>query len=434
MGEQFKASPTEISGLGNYVLAVNDGVTQAVNLVKQHTAATGEFKGLMDALREPIDTLHAATSTRLETLPPSLSGTSVSLKQTAWNYTTTERTSALGFEHTKQQIIDKAPFAPPFSPSSISGTPENNDRFIRWDVVDDVPGAVAFRTPTPVDVIPPPSENVDWNALIEDTAGWLADADSAIERLVRWSPLTAALNPLAGNWLELKRIGNTYGKAGTALGTSGDDLIWSSKEIDSYWDGAAAIAYTTYSTNMANGLEWNAAAGRLIDTGLQIAAQGLEDAARATIELIKEGLSRLIKVDSWQGVLKVAAKVIPYAGTAAAVGEVSALLTEVGKEIHQMIEAITSTIDALKAFIEFCEDPIGSTSGQMDAAAQRKIDEKLQPINALVNEYNAAEANAEQKAQDVEDLLTAADIQALLNQPKTPFSVGTDNQPWEDAQ
>ena len=89
------------------------------------------------------------------------------------------RAAALGIAHTREQEYNTNPFIPPAE--VVLGTAP--DPVIRVPVVDDVPGAVALTAPREIDVEPPPSESVDWNALIEESAGWLADADSAIATL-----------------------------------------------------------------------------------------------------------------------------------------------------------------------------------------------------------------------------------------------------------
>ena len=164
--------------------------------------------------------------------------------------------------------------------------------------VTDVPGVESIGTVSPVDVSPPPAQEVDWPAVIEDTAGWLGDADEAIRTLTGWSPLKEALQPVSGNWMELRRIGLVYGKSGTAFDSVAGDLALGDRQIDAHWNGRAAVSYTHNSTAMRRGLEWEGAAGGLLSRGLQLAADKLQEAAKAVLRLLKEGLSRFIKVDS----------------------------------------------------------------------------------------------------------------------------------------
>ncbi|NED59837.1 hypothetical protein G3I15_02730, partial [Streptomyces sp. SID10244] len=86
----LKAEPEWISGLGNRVLALNANVLRTVNLVTSHSGSTGEFKGLMGVLKSPVNSLRDATVGRQGTLSPAMHGTSVNLKQAAWNYTSTD--------------------------------------------------------------------------------------------------------------------------------------------------------------------------------------------------------------------------------------------------------------------------------------------------------------------------------------------------------
>ncbi|WAC57576.1 WXG100 family type VII secretion target [Gordonia sp. SL306] len=413
----LKAEPDWISGLGNHVLALNANVLRTVNLVNSHSGSTGEFKGLMDNLKDPIDTLCRATVRRQSTLGPAMQGTSVNLKQAAWNYTSTDHEAALGIAHTRTQEYNTNPFIPPAE--VMLGTAD--DPVIRIPVVDDVPHARLLAAPREIDVVPPPNENVDWNALIEESAGWLADADSFIEDLSGWSPIREALEPVAGNWMELKRIGKTYGKSGGAFDTVAGDLTSGHGEIDEHWNGQAAVAYSAYSTEMVKGLNWEGSVGRLVEQGLSLSADQLESAAKAIIELVQKGLSRIVKVDSFTGALKLAAKVVPGAGTAAAIAEVSHLLLEVSFAVEDLIRELKSSIDAVSTFIEFCNDPIGFAHGR----AEDKVKEELKPFTDFLEK-------AQSTRQLVIDVDTALDLERLSDRPTAAYNPGSGPEIWED--
>ncbi|MGC4960916.1 hypothetical protein [Gordonia sp. DT101] len=415
----LKAEPDWISGLGNHVLALNANVLRTVNLVTSHSGSTGEFKGLMGVLKSPVDTLRDATVRRQGTLSPALHGTSVNLKQAAWNYTSTDHEAALGIAHTRTEEYNTNPFIPPVEVMlGITGDP-----VIRIPVVDDVPGARALTAPREIDVAPPPSESVDWNALIEETAGWLADADSFIADLTNgWSPIQKALEPVAGNWMELKRIGKTYGKSGGAFDTVAGDLSSGHKEVDEHWNGEAAAAFTTYSVDMVKGLNWEGSVGRLVEQGLSLCADQLEETAKAIIELVQKGLSRIVKVDSFTGALKLAAKVVPGVGTTAAVAEVTRLLLEVATETRKLILELQQGIEALMTFIEFCQDPVGFAKGR----AEDRVKEELKPFTDFVGEVEGYQQLAT-------DAATATDVGRVTRTPTTPYDPGLEGRLWEDA-
>lgn len=416
--EVLKADPEWISGLGNHVLGLQRNVVSTVNLVSSHSGSTGEFKGLMSALKVPVDTLCEATVTRQSTLSPALHGTSVSLKQAAWDYTSTDREAGIGIARTAYQEYNSNPFITQLEVDL--GLAENP--VTRVPVVEDVPGAKSLAAPREVDVDAPPNESVDWNALISETAVWLGDADSFIKDLSGWSPIEEALDPVAGNWMELKRIGKTYGKSGAAFDTIAGDLTSGHKEIDDHWDGKAAVAYTAYNVDMVKGLNWEGSVGRLIEQGLSVAADQLEEAAKAIIELVKKGLSRIVKVDSFTGALKLAAKFVPGAGTAAAVAEVTAMLVDVSLKVNDLIEELKRAIDALNTFLEFCKDPIGFARGK----AEGKVNEELQPFTDFLEE-------AETTRQLVVDVDTALDLERVTERPTEAYEPGDGEQLWEDA-
>ncbi|MDL9945634.1 hypothetical protein QSJ19_08545 [Gordonia sp. ABSL11-1] len=413
MGETLKADPEWISGLGNYVLALNGSAWKAVNLVGAHAQSTGEFKGLMGKLKEPIDSLHTATKTRIEEIPPVLYGTSVNLKQAAWDYTTTDSEAGLGLRHTRTETYNSNPFVPPIE-VQLGLVP---DPVVTYEQVDDVPGTYGFGDPRAVDVTAPANESVNWNAIIESAAGWLADADSAIASLTHWSPIQSAVEPVAGNWMELKRIGKTYGKAGSAFDIISGDLGTGHRTVDTHWDGKAAVSYSSYSADLSRGLNWEGSVGRLLERGLTMAADQLEAAAKALIALVQKGLSRLVKVDSFEGILKLAAKAVPGAGTAAAVAEVTRLLAEVAIEAKRMIVEINKAIDALTTFVSFCKDPVGFATGK----AEGKVKEELRPFTDTLDKI--AFAN---------DVATATEIDRVTQQPRTAYDPGTGPGIWED--
>jgi uncharacterized protein YukE len=418
LGEVLKADPERISGLGNHVLGLNRNVLRTVNMVSGHAGSTGEFKGLMANLKSPIDGLLDATVSRQKSLSPALHGTAVNLKQAAWDYTSTDREAALGIAHTREQEYNTNPFIPPAE--VVLGTAP--DPVVRVPVVDDVPGAVALTAPREIDVEPPPTESVDWNALIEESAGWLADADSAIATLTQgWSPIQQALEPVAGNWMELKRIGKTYGKSGTAFDTIAGDLTSGHAEIDAHWNGSAAVAYTGYSINMVKGLNWEGSVGRLLERGLSLAADQLEETAKAIIELVKKGLGRIVKVDSFTGALKMAARFVPGAGTATAVAEVSRMLYEVATAADAMIEQLMAGIDAVKTFIAFCSDPVGFAQGTADD----KVKDELKPFTDFIDDT----ADAKQLVTDVS---TATEVRRVSATPSTAYDPGSGDELWED--
>ncbi|WP_232716098.1 hypothetical protein [Gordonia metallireducens] len=372
----------------------------------------------MGSLRGPVDALSDGTAQRQAKFVPALYGTSVSLKQAAWNYTSTDHDASLGIRNTETTEYNSNPFASPL----LVELGVVSDPVRRYEAVRDVDGAHAFPPPQTVDVSPPPAENVDWNAIISETAGWLADADAFIKDLSGWSPIEAALEPVAGNFTELKRIGKTYGKSGAALTAAASDLATGHREVDSHWDGRAAVAYSSYSFDMQRGLEWEGAVGRLIDRGLAKAAEALEAAAKAVVELVKKGLSRIVRVDGFTGALKLAAKFVPGAGTAAAIAEVTAMLVEVGQQADSLVKEVKEGIDALKTFLAFCEDPIGFAKGK----AEDRIMDELKPFTDYVDKV-------EDRGELTADTLTTADIDRLADTPSDAYAPGTGPELWEDA-
>lgn len=406
MGEKVFAEPAWIGGLGNFVLGLELNAQGATNLVSGHAGSTGEFNGLMGVLRGPIDQLHGGTKVRQKTIGPALFDSGIHLKQAAWDYTSTDHEAGVGIRHT----VLGMPWA-----LSVAGPVPSQPRA----TVADVPGVESIGTVSSVDVSPPPAQEVDWQAVIEDTAGWLGDADEAIKTLTGgWSPLEHALQPVSGNWMELRRIGLVYGKSGTAFDSVAGDLAVGDRQIDARWNGRAAVSYTHYSTAMRRGLEWEGAAGGLLSRGLQLAADKLQEAAKSVLRLLKDGLSRFIKVDSWQGILKLAAKAVPGLGQATAVAEVALLLNEIRETVVPLVTEIEQGVQALQKFIEFSKDPVAWAKGK----AQAEVDKQLQPLGEFLKKVDLAD-----------DLVVAGQAGRVADRPMTPYVPGTGPQVWEDA-
>lgn len=418
MGESMKADPEWISGLGNHLISLSGSSRKTVRLIDAHAKSTGEFKGLMGILKGPVDQLEEATSTRVGKVSDMLSDTGVNVKQAAWAYTSTERDSKVALEHTKTVTYNSNPLIPQWE-VDFGVTP---DPRITFEVVDDVPETKSVGQPSEVDVSPPPKEDVNWESLIDDTAGWLGDADGAIRSLTGWSPIEHALEPISGNWMELKRIGKTYGKSGNAFDAISGDLGTAHRAVDSHWDGRAAVAYADYSAKLARNLNWEGSTARLLERGLVAAADQLEKAARKVIDLVKEGLSRILKVDSFQGMLKLAAKAVPGVGTAAAVAQVTNELAKVAIETNKLIKEIQKTVEALQEFIEFYQDPIGFAKNKADG----KVQEKLKPFTDVIED-------GKDKARLANDVATAVDLSRVDHRPGAAYEPGNDQTLWEDA-
>ncbi|NED63674.1 hypothetical protein G3I15_22335, partial [Streptomyces sp. SID10244] len=128
------------------------------------------------------------------------------------------------------------------------------------------------------------------------------------------------------------------------------------------------------------------------------------------------------KVDSFTGALKLAAKVVPGVGTAAAVAQVTSLLLEVATETRKLILELQRGIEALVTFIEFCQDPIGFAKGR----AEGKVKEELKPFTDFVGEVKGYQQLAT-------DAATATDVGRVTRTPTTPYDPGSEGRLWEDA-
>lgn len=398
MSEKLKVEPAQLGGAGEYVLRLGENAHSAVELSSVHAKAdSGDFKGLMALLRGPVDSLASATQSRQRPVVEALTGTGNELKQNAWDYQAQDRSNATSLGHT-----------------TFGGSGGMS--------VESLPGAVSFGAPTAVDLVAPPDNDVDFRGLIDETMGFVGEVDGKIQSLIGWSPVQSALEPIAGNWAALRTIGQTYGKAGTALGTVGGGLIDVSGRLDPHWDGRAAVAFGDYANHLARGLEWEAATGRLIQQGLELAADKIEDAVKRVLVLFKDSLARFVDFHDVSGTIHTVLKLIPGVGSAKTIEQVTEVIQDIYKTVDFMLTDVKKAVEAVEEFLRFVEDPVGYVGDK----ASSELDEKLAPFKERVDD-------AQQSAQNTRDFLTVADVSSSRDMPDQRYEAGFGNDPWEDA-
>ncbi|WP_150116297.1 hypothetical protein [Williamsia herbipolensis] len=398
MSEKLKVEPAQLGGAGEYVLRLGDNARSAVELASAHTKAdSGDFKGLMALLRGPVDSLASATQRRQRPVVDALVGTGNELKQNAWDYQSQDRSNAVSLGHT------------------TFGGPTGM-------AVESFPGSESYGAPTPVDVAAPPHSDVDFRGLIDETMGFVGEVDGKIQSLIGWSPVQSALEPIAGNWAALRTIGQTYGKAGTALGTVGDGLSDVRGRLDPHWDGRAAVAFGDYATDLARGLEWEAATGRLVQQGLELAADKIEEAVKRVLVLLKDSLAKFVDFHDVSGTIHTVLKLIPGLGTKKTIEQVTLIIQDIYKTVDFMLTDVKRAVESVEEFLRFVEDPVGYVGDKSSSA----VDEKLAPFKKNIDD-------ARQSAQNTRDFLTVADVDSSRDMPHQRYEAGFGNDPWEDA-
>ncbi|MAU82003.1 WXG100 family type VII secretion target [Gordonia sp. Z-3] len=406
MGETFRAEPAEIAGFGNFVGENVADYERIMGLLRE-AGTTNDFSGLMSALTDPVVTLQLATQSRWVDMGETLGSIASGLAKSAWIFHGAEAENAEIFrQHVRS--VERGPGENGFD---IDVDPANSRRKI---VVDPYPGAVNTGSPTPIDVSAPPHSEPDIRGLIEETSGWLAEIDATVEQYGHWSPIRQAIKPISGNWEELRRIGEVYSKAGTAVGTIGNDVAAQTARIDGSWDGKAAHAFADYSRNATDYMEWEAALGRMLREGFEKAAAEFENAVGAALRVIINEFEKVITVRGTSGVVKALAKSIPLLGTAAQLGDLAKALIAIGQEVLPLIEEVRRGVEAFQEFIEFAQDPVGFAKEK----GQDAVNEKLAP-------YKEELERGRHRVQVLRDVDTLMGVDDLRDRPQAPYEPET---------
>lgn len=412
MGEKFFAKPEEIAGLGNYVSGGYGSFGQARDLLGKAVAERG-FEGLLSSVSGPVNELAASTNQRWDTIDANLATMSTGLRKSAWLFERVDQQNAEALRRHSRSVAR----GPGETGPLIEVDPTDSGKKI---VVDEYPGAVSFGAPTPVDVKEPPYREADVRDLIRDRIGWLADADAEVAKYTGWSPIKQALEPLIGNWEELRRIGEIYGKSGTALGTIGADVQRGSDRLNPLWNGKSAVAFEQYARNTSNYMEWEAALGRMLKEGLGKAATQFEQSVRQVVDSMVEMFGQFIDLGEKKGIVKVLAKAIPGANVVAWADTLINALKVIRDDVMPAVQTIEAAVNDLKAFIEFAQDPVGYVKQKGQAA----IDAQLKP-------YEDQAKDIKRKAQIADDLGTIGSVFKLTDRESGSYRPSTGPDAWD---
>jgi hypothetical protein len=120
-----------------------------------------------------------------------------------------------------------------------------------------------------------------------------------------------------------------------------------------------------------------------------------------------------VKIDSFAGLLKMAARFVPYAGQAATATQIIQLINDVRDKVMPLIGEIRRGVEAFKAFVEVAKDPMGAAQHR----AEQSVDKRLAP-------YRDKLEKGEQARQDLSDVTTAIEIDRVTEQPKAAWDLG----------
>lgn len=403
MVENFYANPNEVAGAAVLFDEVAADASTATDYVRAECLVQqGMGSGVLAILRGPLAVVTDEMGLRYGRLAAVTLSTGIELNRAAWMYDDEDNRT---FDALNAHIL----------------APELID--VPYDSDTRAPGPAApYTSPTTYrkaeDVsLPLPEVGAeDIRETIAEAAGWLGDVDDAIYAATEWSPLLQFVEPLTGNWNELKRIGDAYRIAAEAMEVSGSNIRSCTERLDPYWDGAAAQSFTDHANRHAEALEWEGPVGRVVKEVCFFVSDKVRDAALSGVRRLAAMLEEEVALDGVTQWLKFAVKKLPVAGTTIQVAAIVNIINQAAHQIDDLVNGVQTLVEALEEFLA----AVASPSGYLNA----KFEEKLAPVT---DAYTDAKAKADLAA----DIAGVADASGYYEAPKAGYEVGPD--PWADA-
>ncbi|BAX95360.1 hypothetical protein MSTE_00007 [Mycobacteroides stephanolepidis] len=396
MSERFSVRPEQLSRAGATVELESRYVDRITYLLGTEAVPKSDFVGLMGELREPIETLMTKTRDRYDQRQTTLHMTGDELRSLAKVYQENEDNNSRRFRE--------------------GGAPGGHDQNRPGDPGMPM-GPYVQNLP---DLTAPEAKTADVKAIVEDTMSWLADVNGAIKDLIGWDAIEEGMKPLLGNWEELTRIGQVYGKSGTGIEAAGKEFSTTTVALKPTWDGQAASAFDDYAANLAGAMQGEGPLMRVLEKSMAKLAKQIEEMVRTACKTIQEKLKEEVDTSSVWAWLKLLAKKIPIVGWVLQGARIIQILWQVYEKVNEIIDQIEKTIALLKEIIAFAQNPEQYLQGAADAK-----------IAELKKKMDDAQATAELGV-DIASLPAA--VPAIVKAPKDSYSGGFGADPWKDAQ
>jgi hypothetical protein len=402
MNERFKAFPDEVAGLGRLTAEIGQQTLTSYRYFNDHGQLTGVDNGeLFGSLAVTFDALRDVWRDRHVHLATNCAGLGDELNTAAWLYADQEKKNYEALNaHT-----DLVPVPYP--------DPGDADRPARGNA-EPYSDCAHYGSPEGMDYPAPAHFPDDVADVIADAAGWLGDLDYAIEELIGHSPLRELIDPIGGNWNDLRRLGAAYRIAGEAMSAGGDSLAEGTSRVDEFWDGLAAVAYKDYAARQIAAMRWEGSCGRVIEAVADRAADEIRKSVFTLVTTMRERLEAQVDVSSPAKVAEFLSKKVSPLGSLYQIYKIADILYSGYTLAKKLLDDIRMVTDAFNEFLSLVASPSGYLNEQFQ--------QKLEPITKGIH-----------NARLVKDVYDTASAEPVYNVPKESFSVGTGRQPWEDA-
>ncbi|MEU0871473.1 hypothetical protein [Nocardia brasiliensis] len=418
MAETFAANPSEIAGLGNLVTSIaGDALLASSFVAKEGKAADWLHGPIIDTLIAPINDAADWMSQRHSVLANTTLGTGTELNKAAWMY------------HNQDQQNYAA-----LNANTESNLPVD-DSTEETGVTAQYAGAASYPKPESVKYEAPAANKEELAGLIAEVFPVLGNVNESIKSITRaagteYDPLVTCLEPIPGNWSEIRRLGEVYKAAGNGLEACGKNLESGVKRIDGStdnkpnWDGAASVAFSAWATKQIAAMKWEGPVGRIVSDCAGAVSDMIRDGIKSILESMWGMLNKYCDFDDIKGALKSVANILSTAVPGLGAARIAKLVVDIGflvKAAMDVVTKIKELADAFKKLLDFIKDPVG----QLQDKAKQKLDEAIAPVTNKIDD-------ATRKAALAKDIGQIANYGDTTNRPTQAYDTGAT--PWANAQ
>ncbi|MBF6127825.1 hypothetical protein [Nocardia brasiliensis] len=419
MAETFAANPSEIAGLSNLVTSIaGDALLASSFVAKEGRAADWLHGPIIDTLVTYIDDAADWMSQRHAVLANTTLGTGTELNKAAWMYhNQDQKTYAELNAHTEANI-------------------PSDDSTEKIGVTAQYVGAATYSKPESVKYDAPVANKEELASLIADIFPVLGNVNESIKSITRaagteYDPLVTCLQPIPGNWSEIRRLGEVYKAAGNGLEACGKNLEAGVKRIDAstdnkpHWDGKASVAFNDWATKQIAAMKWEGPVGRIVSDCAGRVSDEIKNGIRWILEQLWGMLNKYVDFDDIKGALKSVANILSAAVPGLGAARIAKLVYDIGVIITAAVDVvrkIKELADAFKRLLEIIKDPVG----QLKDNAKQKLEEAVAPVTKKIDDATRVAT----LAKDIEQISHYSDT---TDRPTQAYESGSGSAPWENA-
>ncbi|MGV9675352.1 hypothetical protein ACWDSJ_08735 [Nocardia sp. NPDC003482] len=417
MGEKFDADASEIAGLGVLVADIGADATKAAEFIGHEGMPAEWLHGpIIDGLVEYIRGAAEGTKSRMSELARTTSATGTELNKVAWMYVDQEKKN--------YDALNQHTFLGPEGPGV---THTSDPRVESPGATEGFTSPQHYAKPEDFKLDKPAANREDTIALIAEVAPVLGDLNETIKSVTRTAgneidPLGKCLEPIPGNWSEVRRIGEAYKGAGNGMEACGKNLEAGLKRVDPTWNGKAALSFNDWANHQIAAMKWEGPVGRVISDGLGVVADEIRDAVKSVLQKLWSILESQIDFTSVKGIFKTIGKKIPIVGQAYEIIDLGRKLVNIITTAVDLVQKIQTLVDKVKKLLEFIKNPIAKLKDN----AQQKLNEVVAPITDRVQD-------ATRKAAIAADVAQIAQVDSMRDRPTQGYDVGSGTNPWDNA-